>query len=175
MSNIREIVNNYLYFGIVFAIVLVGIVVAALIISKNEVKSIYLKGLLMELTNVQVLALSLIILNFMLSVYALVMKFELTTAFCIVSIALILLAFTLLKKPKEIAINTLISMVNVGIIYVANLVNELRINNDSTSYLILQILVNFFGIMFYIFATCKYINNIRGKGEINGKNQKAIK
>lgn len=166
MNNLKEILNNYLYFAIIFAIFLVILVIVLLVMSKKGTKkSIYLSGLFMNYSNVQVFALSLILINFLLLVYTLIFKLELTKGYILISLFMIMLAFGILKNAKNLLINGLINGVNLGLLYLANLVNVLRIEQGNSMYLVLQIAMNIFGILFYIFTTCKFIKNIRGKGE----------
>ncbi|MBQ6840939.1 MAG: hypothetical protein IJO63_02335 [Bacilli bacterium] len=166
MNSLKDILSNYLYFAIVFAVFLVALVITLLIMSKKgSKKSIYLSGLFMNYTNKQTMALTLIILNFLLLGYTLILKIDLTMAFILVSLFMIILAFAILKNAKYLLINSFINGVNIALIYLANLVNVLRIEHGDFSYLILQIAMNVFAILFYIFTTFKFIKNIRGKGE----------
>lgn len=165
MNNLKEILNNYLYFAIIFAVFLVALVITLLILNKKgSKKSIYLSGLFMNYSNMQTWALTLILINFLLLIYTLIFKLELTMAFALVCLSLIIISFALLKNAKNLLINFCINGVNIAIIYLANLVNTLRIENNNVSYLVLQIVLNVFAILFYTFTTCKFIKNIRGKG-----------
>lgn len=164
MNNIIEYLKSYLYFGVIFAIFLVILVIIILIWNKKgSSKSIYLYGLFMDYKNNQVLALTLILMNFLLMIYTLIMKINLTVAYSIISILLVLISFLVLKRYKYLLINSGINFINIGLIYFANLVNTLRIDNPGALYLTLQILVNVFGLFFYMFSTFKFILNIRGK------------
>lgn len=166
MSNLKEILSNYLYFAIIFAVFLVALVITLLILNKKgSMKSVYLSGLFMNYTNSQILALTLIIMNFLLLVYTLIFKIDITMAFGLVCLLLIITSFAVLKNAKELLISTGINGVNIALVYLANLVNAIRIENGGALYLILQIVMNVFGILFYIFTTIKFIKGIRGKGE----------
>jgi len=167
MNNLKEILNDYLYFAIIFAIFLVILVTMLLVMSKKgSKKSIYLSGLFMNYKNNEVFALSLILINFLLLVYTLIFKITLTTGYILISLFIIMLAYLILKNAKYLLINGVINGVNVALLYLANLVNTLRIENGNGVYLALQIAMNVFGILFYIFTTFKFIRNIRGKGEL---------
>ncbi|MBE6148985.1 MAG: hypothetical protein E7167_05850 [Firmicutes bacterium] len=166
MNSLKEILSNYLYFAIIFAIFLVTLVITLFVLSKKgSKKSVYLSGLFMNYSNAQTFALTLILLNFLLLVYTLIFKLELTMAFGLVSLLMIIISFSVLKNAKNLLINFGINIVNIALIYLANLTNTLRIEHGDFSYLILQIVLNIFAILFYIFTTCKFIKNIRGKGE----------
>lgn len=166
MNNLKEILSDYLYFAIVFAVFLVILVFALLIMSKKgSRKSIYLSGLFMNYKNSEVFALSLILINFLLLVYTLVFKVKLTIGYILVSLFIIMLAYLILKGFKYVLINGAINGVNLGLLYLANLVDTLRVENVGGVYLALQIAMNVFGILFYIFTTFKFIRNIRGKGD----------
>ncbi|MBE6155806.1 MAG: hypothetical protein E7164_03510 [Firmicutes bacterium] len=166
MNNLKEILSDYLYFAIIFALFLVALVITLLVLNKKgSKKSIYLSGLFMNYSNVQILSLTFIIINFLLLVYTLIFKVDLTRSLVLVCLLLIMLSFILLKKAKIMLINSVINGVNIGVIYLANLVNLLRLESNDFTYLILQIVMNIFAILFYLFTTCKFIKNIRGKGE----------
>lgn len=170
MDNLRMILEDYLYFAIIFAMFIIILFIIILVFNKKKTsKDIYLYGLLMDLNNFQIFSLTLILINFLIMIYTLIMKINITIAFCIISFLLILVSFIIIKKYKYALINSGVNIINIALIYFANLVNTLRIENTDKIYLILQIVVNIFGTLFYIFSTCKFINNIRGKGIINEK------
>lgn len=171
MNNIREILQDYLLFVVLFAIFLVVFVMFLLLFnnSKNK-KAIYFYGLLIDLKNTQIFALSCLLINSLFLIYTLVMKIALTKGIIIVSMILVLLAFILCKSIKYVIINGLINVVNLALIYFANLVNSLRLDNDTTTFYVLQIMTNIFGILFYIFTCLKFARNIHRKGELNEKN-----
>lgn len=171
MTDLKEILSNYLYLIIIFAIFLVALL--GIIVFFNQFSNkrrIHLYGLLMDLNNMQILALSLIIINFLLLAYVLVTKLSLSVAVAIVSFILIFLAFLLNKNYKYLVINSLMNLVSIGLVYLANLVNELRLASSSEMYFILQVLVNVFGLLFYLISAIKYIKNIRTKGGSYAKN-----
>ena len=164
MSSLKEILHNYLYLGIIFAIFLIFLVIFVLLTSKKKgKKNIYLTGLLIDMDNKQIFALALILINFLLLIYTLIFKINLTTSLILVSIFIILLAFIINNKAKYMLINGTINLVNISIIYLANLVNTLRVDNTGFTYLLLQIVLNIFGILFYIFTTFKFIKNLKGE------------
>ena len=166
MNNLKEVLSNYLYFAIVFAVFLVILVITLLIMNKKGSKrSIYLSGLFMNYTDKQIFSLALILLNFLLITYTLVFKVDLSMALILVCLLMIITSFAILKNAKELLINTTINGVNISLIYLANLVNTLRIEHGDFTYLVLQIIMNVFAILFYILTTFKFIKNIRGKGE----------
>ncbi|MBR4230579.1 MAG: hypothetical protein IKR74_00245 [Bacilli bacterium] len=170
MNELREVLNSYLYFGVVFAVFLVFLAYVLLFVSgKKKRKSYYLFGLLLDFSNGQVLALSLIIINFLLLVYTLLFKIKLSISFALVSLLLILIAFAVIKSAKYLLINGTINLVNLGYIYLANLVNTLRLENTAGSY-ILQIMINVLGVLFYLFTSLKFFRNIQGKEYQNEKN-----
>ena len=170
MSELREVLNSYLYFGVVFAIFLVALAYLILFVSgKKKRKSFYLFGLLLDFNNKQIFALSLIIINFLLLVYTLIFKIKLSISFSLISLLLILISFAVLKKAGYLLINGTINVVNLGYIYLANLVNSLRLENTTGSY-ILQIMINVLGLLFYLFTSLKFFRNIQGKEYQNEKN-----
>ena len=119
----------------------------------------------MNYTDKQIFSLALILLNFLLITYTLIFKVNLSMALILVCLLMIITSFAILKNAKELLINTAVNGVNISLIYLANLVNTLRIEHGDFTYLILQIIMNVFAILFYIFTTFKFIKNIRGKGE----------
>lgn len=164
MSELKEVLNSYLYFGVVFAIFLVFLAYVILFISgKKKRKSYYLFGLLIDFDNKQILALSLIIINYLLLAYTLLFKVKLSVSFTLISLLLILISFAVIKRYPYVFINGIINLVNVGLIYLANLINTLRLENTGVSYYILQILINAFGVLFFTFTSIKFFRNIQGK------------
>ncbi len=171
MSELKEVLNSYLYFGVVFAIFLVFLAYVILFISgKKKRKSYYLFGLLIDFNNEQILALSLIIINYLLLVYTLLFKVRLSAAFTLISLLSILVAFAIINRFSYVLINGVINLVNVGMIYLANLINTLRLENAGSSYYILQILINAFGVLFFTFTSIKFFRNIQGKEYQREKN-----
>ena len=163
MSELKEVLNSYLYFGVVFAVFLVILAFVFLFANvKKKRKSFYLFGLLLDFNNRQIFALSLIIINFLLLAYTLLFKIKISISFILVSSFLILLAFALLKSAKYLLINGTINLINLGYIYLANLVNTLRLEKTAGSY-ILQILINILGVFFYLFTSLKFFRNIQRK------------
>ena len=168
MSDLKEILHNYLYFGVVFAIFLIALVVFVLLTNrKQSKKNIYLTGFLIDMNNKQIFAISLILINFLLLCYTLIFKINLTSSLILISTFIILLSFIINHKAKYMFINGIINCVNISLIYLANLVNSLKISNNGYLYLVLQIVMNIFGLLFYLFTTIKFIKNI--KGEKDGK------
>ena len=137
MNELREVLNSYLYFGVVFAVFLVALAFITVFVSgKKKRKSFYLFGLLLDFNNKQIFALSLIIINFLLLVYTLIFKIKLSISFSLISLLLILISFAVLKKAGYLLINGTINVVNLGYIYLANLVNSLRLENTTGSYIL---------------------------------------
>lgn len=170
MKELKEVLNSYLYFGVVFAIFLVFLAYVILfVMGKQKRKSFYLFGLLLDFSNQQIFALSFIIINFLLLSYTLLFKIDLSVSFALVSTFLILMSYAIIKQWKYVLINGIINLVNVGYIYLANLINTLRLEKTTGSY-ILQILINILGILFYLFTSLKFFRNIQRKEYQNEKN-----
>ena len=74
---------------------------------------------------------------------------------------LIIISYLLVLKPGKLCINLVINLVNIAIIYLANLVDTLRIDNTNNIYFFLQIAVNLFGLFFYMFTSLKFVKDIR--------------
>ena len=73
-----------------------------------------------------------------------------------------MVAFSLIVKPKKLIINLLINFINIALIFLANLINTLKLDNiNNNIYLFLQIVINLFGLFFYIFTHLKFIKDIR--------------
>ena len=157
-----ELLKKYLYFIVIFAVFLVFIIALTLFIKHKNKTNYYLYGLLMNMKNNEIFALSLIALNFIFLSYILVFKIELNLAIILVSLILIITAFALVLKPKSLIIDIFINIVNLALIYLANLINTLKLNEDSNKiYLFLQIIINVFGLFFYIFTHLKFLKDIR--------------
>lgn len=165
MTNLKTILFDYLYFIIVFAVFLVALFIFIIIINKkNSKNSIYLSGLLMNLKQNEILSLSIILINYLLLIYTMAMNIKLTYTIALIYVLLILISFVLVNNATALIINGIINTVNVGFIYLANLVNVLKHNNSGDiKYLLLQVLMMVFGILFYTFTTCKFIKDIRKK------------
>ena len=92
----------------------------------------------------------------------LIFKLDFSISFAVVSEILILLSFILVLKWKALFINLLINGVNVSTIYLANLINEIKLaNTDNYIYFFLQVAINLFGLFFYMFTHLKFIKDIR--------------
>ena len=157
-----ELLKKYLYFIVIFAVFLVFIIALTLFIKHKNKTNYYLYGLLMNMKNNEIFALSLIALNFIFLSYILIFKIELNLAIILVSLILIITSFALVLKPKSIIIDLLINFVNLAVIYLANLINTLKLNQESAKiYLFLQIIINVFGLFFYIFTHLKFLKDIR--------------
>ena len=157
-----ELLKKYLYFIVIFAVFLVFIIALTLFIKRKNKTNYHLYGLLMNMKNNEIFALSLIALNFIFLSYILVFKIELNLAIILVSLILIITSFALVLKPKSLIIDLLINFVNLAVIYLANLINTLKLNQESTKiYLFLQIIINVFGLFFYIFTHLKFLKDIR--------------
>ena len=169
MSEIIDIINKYIYFIFVFFIFLLLIISMFLFANrKGKKRRIYLFGLFMNYNNKQIFALSLMLLNFLLLSYTLILKIPLSKDLICISSLMILISFIILKRYNYVLINGLINIVNISLIYIAHLVNELRLSESTVAYFSLQILMNVFSLFFYIFTTIKFIKNIRGK-ELNNE------
>lgn len=157
-----ELLKKYLYFIVIFAVFLVFIIALTLFIKHKTKTNYHLYGLLMNMKNNEIFALSLIALNFIFLSYILIFKIELNLAIILVSLILIITSFALVLKPKSLIIDLLINFVNLAVIYLANLINTLKLNQESTKiYLFLQIIINVFGLFFYIFTHLKFLKDIR--------------
>ena len=156
-----ELLKKYLYFIVIFAVFLVFIIALTLFIKRKNKTNYHLYGLLMNMKNNEIFALSLIALNFIFLSYILIFKIELNVAIILVSLILIITSFALVLKPKSLIIDLLINFVNLAVIYLANLINTLKLNQESTKiYLFLQIIINVFGLFFYIFTHLKFLKDI---------------
>lgn len=164
MSSIREILQDYLLFVILFAIFLVVFVVFLLIVTRAKNKrKIYFYGFLLDLNNKQILAMSLIIINALFLIYTLVMKINLGVPIIIISMLMILTSYLIIGQYKYFLINGVINVVNIALIFLAGLINSLRLDSDSTLYYVLQVAMNVFGIFFYLFTALKFLKNIHKK------------
>lgn len=170
MKSIKMILNNYLYFIILFGLFLILLFSILLVLTKGKKKvNIYLKGLLMNLSDYQILALALCIIDTLLFIYALVFKIKLSLALGIVLFLLILIAFIPLKNIKFLLRNVCLNSIGIGILYLANLINNLRLQDNLTSFYLMQIGINILGIFFSLFSFLKYLKNIREIEDLNEK------
>ena len=156
-----ELIQKYLFFVIVFALFLVLIFALGLFLKNNKKSNYAFYGTLMDLKNNEIFALALIIMNYLLLTYFLIFKIKFNISFAIISSLLIIISYLLVLKPSKLCINLVINLVNIAIIYLANLVDTLRIDNTNNIYFFLQIAVNLFGLFFYMFTSLKFVNDIR--------------
>lgn len=157
-----EFIQKYLFLVIVFSLFLVLIFALYFIIKKQGKNNYNLYGMFLNLKNNEIFALSLIIINYLFLTYFLIFKLDFSIAFAVVSEILILLSFILVLKWKALFINLLINGVNVSTIYLANLINEIKLaNTDNYIYFFLQVAINLFGLFFYMFTHLKFIKDIR--------------
>ena len=171
MNSIKDLLNNYSYFLIIFFIFLIMLTIITFITNQTKSKSnTFLIGLFLDYTKRQTYALSLIIINFLLLSYTIIFKINLSLNLGLISTSVIIIAYLINRNYKYLLINTLINIINIFIIYLPNLVNLLRINDNNPGYFVLQIFTNIFGILFLSFTSLKFIKDNQIKGEINEKN-----
>lgn len=156
-----KLFQKYLFFVIVFALFLVLIFALGLFLRNNKKSNYAFYGTLMDLKNNEIFALALIIMNYLLLTYFLIFKIKFNIPFAIISVMLIIISYLLVLKPGKLCINLVINLVNIAIIYLANLVDTLRIDNTNNIYFFLQIAVNLFGLFFYMFTSLKFVKDIR--------------
>ncbi len=170
MKSIKLVLDNYGYFIIFFGIVLAILLGILVFLTKGKKKvNVYIKGLFMNLSDKQILALTLCIIDTLLLIYTLVFKIKLSLSLGIVLFLLILIPFILLKNIKFLLSNVLLNSIGIGILYLANLINNLRIQDNLTVYYLMQIGINILGIFFYLFSFIKYLKNIREIEDLNEK------
>ncbi len=157
-----EFVQKYLYFVIVFSLFLVLMFAFYFILKKGGKKNYNLYGMFLNLKNNEIFSLSLIITNYLFLTYFLIFKIKFNTSFALVSELLIFISFIIILKWKELFINLLINGVNISTIYLAGLINEIKlVNTDNYLYFFLQVAINLFGLFFYMFTHLKFIKDIR--------------
>ena len=116
----------------------------------------------MNMKTNEIYTLSLITMNFVFLSYVLIFKIKLNLPIALISTLIIMVAFSLIVKPKKLIINLLINFINIALIFLANLINTLKLDNiNNNIYLFLQIVINLFGLFFYIFTHLKFIKDIR--------------
>lgn len=158
----KELLQKYLFLLVIFALFIVFIFTLTLIIKNKKGSNYYLYGLLMNMKTNEIYTLSLITMNFVFLSYVLIFKIKLNLPIALISTLIIMVAFSLIVKPKKLIINLLINFINIALIFLANLINTLKLDNiNNNIYLFLQIVINLFGLFFYIFTHLKFIKDIR--------------
>ena len=158
----KELLQKYLFLLVIFALFIVFIFALTLVIKNKKGSNYFLYGLLMNMKTNEIYALSLITMNFVFLSYVLIFKIKLNLPITLLSTLIIMVAFSLIVKPKKLIINLLINFINIALIFLANLINTLKLDNiDNNIYLFLQIVINLFGLFFYIFTHLKFIKDIR--------------
>ena len=158
----KELLQKYLFLLVIFALFIVFIFALTLVIKNKKGTNYYLYGLLMNMKTNEIYTLSLIAMNFVFLSYVLIFKIKLNLPIALISTLIIIIAFSLIVKPKKLIINLLINFINIALIFLANLINTLKLDNiNNNIYLFLQIVINLFGLFFYIFTHLKFIKDIR--------------
>lgn len=158
----KALLQKYLFLLVIFALFIVFIFALTLIIKNKKGSNYYLYGLLMNMKTNEIYTLSLITMNFVFLSYVLIFKIKLNLPIALISTLIIMVAFSLIVKPKKLIINLLINFINIALIFLANLINTLKLDNiNNNIYLFLQIVINLFGLFFYIFTHLKFIKDIR--------------
>ncbi len=158
----KELLQKYLFLLVIFALFIVFIFALTLVIKNKKGSNYYLYGLLMNMKTNEIYTLSLIAMNFVFLSYVLIFKIKLNLPIALISTLIIIIAFSLIVKPKKLIINLLINFINIALIFLANLINTLKLDNiNNNIYLFLQIVINLFGLFFYIFTHLKFIKDIR--------------
>lgn len=158
----KELLQKYLFLLVIFALFIVFIFALTLVIKNKKGSNYYLYGLLMNMKTNEIYTLSLIAMNFVFLSYVLIFKIKLNLPIALISTLIIMIAFSLIVKPKKLIINLLINFINIALIFLANLINTLKLDNiNNNIYLFLQIVINLFGLFFYIFTHLKFIKDIR--------------
>lgn len=166
----KELLQKYLFLLVIFALFIVFIFALTLVIKNKKGSNYYLYGLLMNMRTNEIYTLSLIAMNFVFLSYVLIFKIKLNLPIALISTLIIIIAFSLIVKPKKLIINLLINFINIALIFLANLINTLKLDNiNNNIYLFLQIVINLFGLFFYIFTHLKFIKDIRK--DAYGKNK----
>lgn len=158
----KELLQKYLFLLVIFALFIVFIFALTLVIKNKKGSNYYLYGLLMNMKTNEIYTLCLIAMNFVFLSYVLIFKIKLNLPIALISTLIIMIAFSLIVKPKKLIINLLINFINIALIFLANLINTLKLDNiNNNIYLFLQIVINLFGLFFYIFTHLKFIKDIR--------------
>lgn len=158
----KELLQKYLFLLVIFALFIVFIFALTLVIKNKKGSNYYLYGLLMNMKTNEIYTLSLIAMNFVFLSYVLIFKIKLNLPIALISTLIIMIAFSLIVKPKKLIINLVINFINIALIFLANLINTLKLDNiNNNIYLFLQIVINLFGLFFYIFTHLKFIKDIR--------------
>ena len=152
--------KKYLFLIIIFAVfICIAFSYIAFSTRKKGKKNVALRGLLMELNNKKIFALTLVCLNFILETFLLIFKYELNLGIIILSSLMVLIGFILCKNFKNIILNTLINGINLGVIYLGLIINHLEVGSNVLHF-ILKVAMNAFGLIFYMFILGKFIRNI---------------
>ena len=123
----KELLQKYLFLLVIFALFIVFIFALTLIIKNKKGSNYYLYGLLMNMKTNEIYTLSLITMNFVFLSYVLIFKIKLNLPIALISTLIIMVAFSLIVKPKKLIINLLINFINIALIFLANLINTLKL------------------------------------------------
>lgn len=165
--DIIDILKKYMYLILIFAVFFaISFMYLNNLLKKKKKKSYALKGLLLDLSKWDVLAMSFVLVNSVLLFYFLVFKLEINSALFICSNVFLIGSFILHRSLKNF-INIFINILNIAVIYLNTYIISLSNVLDRKIYLLTQISVNVFGILFFLFTMLYFIKSIALGGDKN--------
>ena len=179
MEKYLPVLGNIVTFLAVAIICLIVLAITFKITLKNyNVKTSKIKfyGLFLGMKNGDILAVSMITLNFIFLVWCVASFSGLNIYYVFITVVLLIGADIAIKDYNRIPIDLLYSMLNIGSIFVTSMLNDYLVNTNSSVYLLIILgLVTIFVFLYFTYMTFKLLNNVVVKEEnLAKKNYKKL-
>lgn len=162
MENIEIIYTlvSFLVVGLIFMLVL-GITFKILL-KKYSVDNAKIKfyGLFLGMKNSQILAFSMVSLNYLFLIYNLISFNKLNVIILIFSMILVILSDIVIKNYPKGLLNILYEIISILTIIVNNYLYNYIVDNNSSIIIVCLVFVIILSVLFYSYVMFKTLNNI---------------
>ena len=162
MENIEIIYTlvSFLVVGLIFMLVL-GITFKILL-KKYSVDNAKIKfyGLFLGMKNSQILAFSMVSLNYLFLIYNLISFNKLNVVILIFSMILVILSDIVIKNYPKGLLNILYEIISLLSIYITNILYNYVLEQNSPIILVCLVFVIILSVLFYSYVMFKTLNNI---------------
>lgn len=169
MNNDLDILGNivnFLVVGIIFIIVLA--ITFKLSLKNYNVKTSKIKfyGLFLGMTNRDILAFSLITLNYIFLIWCTATFTGLNIYYVFITVLFMILSDIIIKDYNRIPTDLVYSMINMACIFVTSMLYDYLVNKYNSIFLLIILgLVCIFVFLYFTYITFKLLNNIIIKEE----------
>ena len=162
MENIEIIYTlvSFLVVGLIFMLVL-GITFKILL-KKYSVDNAKIKfyGLFLGMKNSQILAFSMVSLNYLFLIYNLISFNKLNVVILIFSMILVILSDIVIKNYSKGLLNILYEIISILTIIANNYLYNYIVDNNSPIIIVCLVFVIILSVLFYSYVMFKTLNNI---------------